>query len=35
MNKFKKNKIEMCFKMMDWDYISDAQHDYVISFEEQ
>lgn len=35
MNKYKKEKIEMMFKLMEYDYISDAQHDYVISFEEQ
>jgi hypothetical protein len=29
------DKIEMMFKLMDYDYLTDAQHDYIISFSDQ
>lgn len=29
------DKIEMMFKFMEYDYLTDAQHDLVLSFSEQ
>ena len=30
-----KDKIKMMFKLMEYDYISEKQHDLIVSFEEQ
>jgi len=30
-----REKIKMMFKLMEYDYLTDPQHDLVISFEEQ
>ena len=28
-------RVDMMFKLMEYDYLSDAQHDLVVSYEEQ